>query len=117
MSLEATMKTLLGPLVSGRVYPDVTPDSPVFPLIVYQQVGGAAVEYLDETLPDKDHARMQVFIWSKTRLEASQIARSARIAILGAGLSAQTFAAPTSVHEAEMKLYGNRTDYGLWYTP
>lgn len=117
MSLETDLKTLLGPLVSGRVYPDVTPDSPVFPLIVYQQVGGKATEYLDATLPDRDHARMQVFVWSRTRVEASQLARAARLAILGAGMSAETYAAPTSIHNAEMKLYGNRTDYGLWYAP
>jgi hypothetical protein len=40
MSIEATLKTPLGPLVSGRCTPDTIPDNPVFPLIVYQQVGG-----------------------------------------------------------------------------
>ncbi|HUX23224.1 MAG TPA: DUF3168 domain-containing protein [Burkholderiales bacterium] len=117
MSLESTMLGLLGPLVSGRAYPDITPDSPTFPLIVYQQIGGKVTEFIDQTLPDKDHARVQVFVWSRTRLEASQIARAARLAILGGGLAAQTYSASTSIHNAEMKLYGSRTDYGLWYTP
>ena len=50
MSLEATLKTLLGPLVGGRCYPDTAPDGAAFPLIIYQQVGGEAVEFLDQTV-------------------------------------------------------------------
>ena len=79
MSLEGTLKSLLGPLVGGRCTPDTVEDEAdrirktgaAFPLIVYQQVGGTAVEYTDQTIPDKDHTRMQVVVWAKTRLEAS----------------------------------------------
>lgn len=117
MSLEATLKTLLGPLVGGRCYPDITPDGAALPLIVYQQVGGTATEYVDQTIPDKDHARMQVMVWSKSRLEASQIARAARAAIIGNNWPAQTYAAPVSLYEEDLKLYGSRCDYGLWYSP
>lgn len=117
MSLEGTLKTLLGPLVGGRCYPDITPDGAAFPLIVYQQVGGTATEYADQTIPDKDHARVQVMVWSKSRLEASQIARAARAAIIGNNWPAQTYAAPVSLYDEELKLYGSRTDFGVWYTP
>ena len=117
MSLEATIKTLLGPLVGGRLYADITPDNPTFPLIVYQQVGGRTTEYADQTIPDKEHARVQVMVWAKSRLEASQIARAARAAIIGNNWPAQTYAAPVSLYQEELKLYGSRTDYGVWYTP
>lgn len=117
MSLESTLKTLLGPLVGGRLYADITPDGAAFPLIVYQQVGGRAMEYADQTIPDKEHARVQVMVWAKSRLEASQIARTARAAIIGNNWPAQTYAAPVSLYQEELKLYGSRTDYGLWYTP
>lgn len=116
MSMEGDLKTALNALVGNRVYPDVTPANPAFPLIVYQQVGGDAVEFLEGTVASKDHARMQVFVWSKSRLEASSIARAARLAIVGT-LKGTTYAAPVSIYDDALKLYGNRTDYGIWYTP
>jgi len=117
MSLEVTLKALLGPLVGDRVHPDITPDNPAFPLIVYQQVGGQASEYVGKNLPGHDHARMQVVVWSRTRLEATTLARAARAAIIGSILVAQTYAAPVSLYDETLKLYGSRTDYGIWYLP
>lgn len=117
MSIEATLKSLLGPLVGNRVHPDVTPDSPTFPLIVYQQVGGQVAEYLEGKVGDKDHARMQIVVWAKTRIEASAIARQVRVALVEGTTVATTYGAPVSLYEEALKLYGNRTDYGLWYTP
>jgi hypothetical protein len=117
MSLEAALKTLLGPITAGRVYPDKTPPSPVWPLIVYQQVGGQAIDFAEKTLPDHDHSRVQVFIWAKTRLEASSLARQVRAAIIGSDLTAQTYAAPVSQYQEELDIYGSRTDYGIWYLP
>lgn len=117
MSLEASLFGLLGALVGGRCYPDVIPDNPTFPLIVYQQVGGVAVDFMDQTAADKDNARMQVWVWSKTRTEASDIARQARAAILASALQVKTLAAPVSTFDEPMKLYGARTDYSIWYAP
>lgn len=117
MSLEGDIYAALGSLVSNRVYPDVTPDSPVFPLMIYQQVGGEAFEFLEHTIPSKHHARIQVMVWAKTRLEASALARSARTALVTGSLKANTYGAPVSIYDATMKLYGNRTDYGIWFTP
>lgn len=117
MALEADVVAALTGLVAGRVYPDVTPDNPTFPLIVYQQVGGKAVEYLEGAVADKDHARVQVIVWAKTRLQASQIARQARVALVEGTTKATTYAAPVSLYEDALKLYGNRTDFGIWYSP
>lgn len=117
MTMEATLFGLLGPLVGSRCYPDIIPDNPSFPLIVYQQVGGVVVEYLDQTISDKDNARMQVWVWAKTRTEARDIARQARTAIIGSVLQAKTLAAPISTYDEAMKLYGSRTDFSLWYAP
>jgi len=117
MSLEADLKALLGPLVGNRVYPDVTPEDPKYPLIVYQQVGGDVVEFVEGKVADKDHARMRVHVWAKTRLQATQIARQVRVAIVEGVLKGSTYGAPVSLHEDMLKIYGNRTDYGIWYTP
>ena len=117
MSLEATLKSLLGPVVSGRCYPDTVPDNPVFPLIVYQGVGGVAVEYVEQVIADKENSRVQVWVWSKSRPEASTVARQARAAIIGSALQANTLAAPVSTYDEAMKLYGARADFSIWYTP
>lgn len=117
MSLEAQLVAVLGPLVSGRVYPDTPPDAPTFPCIVYQQVGGQAVEYLEGKVADQDHARVQVVVWAKTRLQASQIARQARVALVEGSLKATTYGAPVSLYEEALKLYGARTDFSIWYAP
>ena len=116
MSIEASIQSALGSLVGNRVYPDVTPDNPVFPLIVYQQVGGVVINPMDGSDPNLDNARMQVVVWSKTRLEASGIARAARIA-MASTLDSTAFAAPVSLYEETLKLYGSRADYSLWYSP
>lgn len=117
MSLESDIKSLLASLAGGRIYPDTMPDKPTFPCIVYQQVGGKAVEYVAGKVANKDNARLQVMVWSKTRLEASTIARAARVLIVEGAMKGKTYAAPVSLYEEPLKLYGNRTDYSVWYTP
>lgn len=117
MSLESELVTALAGVSGGRIYPDTTPDEPTFPLIVYQQVGGKASEYVDQSLPDHDHARMQLVTWSKTRLEASTIARQAREAILAHDWPAQTYGAVTALHDDVLKLYGARQQFGIYYLP
>jgi hypothetical protein len=117
MSLEASLKTLLASITAGGVHPDKTPPNPVFPLIIYQQVGGQAIDFGEKVLPDHDHARVQILVWARTRLEASSIARQVRAAIIGSPLAAETYAAPVSQYQEELDIYGNRTDYGIWYEP
>lgn len=116
MSLESDLKGALNSLVSSRVYPDVTPDSPVFPLIVYQGVSTLVAEYLESQIANKDNCRVQVWVWSKTRLEASSIARLARVALV-TGLKATTYPGSAWEYNETLKLYGNRTDYSVWYAP
>lgn len=60
--------------MGGRCYPDVSPDGAARQLIIYQQVGGKAVDYVEAKVADKDNARVQVHVWSNSRLEASSIA-------------------------------------------
>lgn len=115
--IENDLKTALAGVAGGRCYPDTAPDNPVLPLLVYQQVGGKAYDYADQSLPDHDHARMQVVAWAKTPLEASQTMRAARVAILAAIKPAQTYAAAIALYDENLKLYGMRQDFGLWFVP
>lgn len=120
MSLEANLYSALTGLVDGRVYPDDTAGAPVplvYPLILFQQVGGQAYEYVDQSMPDHEHARVQVVVWAKTRLEASTLARQARSAILTAIKPAETYGAAVSLRDQELSLYGSRQDFGIWHLP
>jgi hypothetical protein len=116
MGIEASMKTALAAIAGGRTYPDTTPDTPTFPLNVYQQVGGAVINQLEGGDPGKDNARVQVVTWSRTRLEASSVARAVRLA-LSSSLNATMMGAPVSLYDITTKLYGARADFSIWYTP
>ncbi|HET7592921.1 MAG TPA: DUF3168 domain-containing protein [Rhodanobacteraceae bacterium] len=117
MSLEASLFTILSPLVSGNVYPDITPEPPVFPCIIYQQVGGKALDYADKTLPANDNARVQVLVWAKTRLEASTLIRQVRVALMASTLNVRTVAAAISQYHEYLALYGARQDFDIDYPP
>lgn len=116
MALEASIKTALASIAGGRIYPDTTPDKPVFPCVVYQQVGGEVLNPLEGGDPGKDHARVQFWVFAKTRLEASSVARDVRLALVNS-LNAYAYSAPVSTYDDALNLYGARTDFGVWYSP
>lgn len=115
MSLEATITALLEGLVDGRLYPDVGPDTSVYPFITYQQVGGRSLQYLEKTLPGHEHARLQVNVWAKTRLEANQLARAVAHALVQSPMPCETYGAFAAIYEPAIKKYGTRQDFGLWH--
>lgn len=117
MSFEASIFSLLSPLVGGRCYPDMARDLTTLPLLVYQEVGGSVVEFLDQTIGNLENARLQVIVWSRTRLEADAIIRQVRAAIIGSTMPATTLAAPTWLADEPLKLRGARQDFSIWYTP
>ncbi len=117
MSPEATVYALLSPLVGGRCYPDKSPSGTVFPLIIYQQVGGVAIDYFEGKVADKDNARIQVNVWAKTRKEASQLARSARVALVEGYAKATTMGAAVALYNDDMEMCGTRQDFSVWGAP
>jgi hypothetical protein len=115
MSFEGDFHSLLESFAGGRVYPDVTPAAPDYPLIVYQQVGGSAKWYVEKAQRDKDHARIQVYVWSRTRLESNAIARQVEAAICASEFAAEPYGAFTALYEQNLNLYGTRQDFGIWH--
>lgn len=120
MTIEADIKTALSGVAGGRVYPDTTDGVPtplVYPLVIYQQTGGDVLNPLECTDPNLDHARVQFWVWSKSRLTTSSVARQVRVALTTGSLKAYAYSAPVSEYNDTLKLYGARCDYGIWYTP
>lgn len=115
MSAEAAIVPLLTGLVSGRIYPDVAPSGALLPRIVYQQVGGQNITWLEGTLPDKENARMQVVCWASTRLAAINLMKQAEAAILAAPvIQAEAIGARISGFEQDTNLYSSQQDFSIW---
>jgi hypothetical protein len=117
MSAEAAIVPLLTGLVSGRIYPDVAPSGALLPRIVYQQVGGKNIKYMEGTLPDKENARMQIVCWAATRLAAISLMKQVEAAILAAPvIQAEAIGARISGFEQDTNLYSSQQDFSIWTT-
>ncbi len=76
--LSAT--TAVTALVSTRIYPDVLPDSPVYPAITYHQISGSS-ERGAIVDPVMLMSMMQITCWAKSRNQARAIADQVRKAM------------------------------------
>jgi hypothetical protein len=115
MSIDTLIVAALSPLVAGRVYPDVAPDTPVLPYIVYQQVGGEGLVFLEGTLPDHEGCRIQLATWGTRRLDVTALAKLAEEALIDApDLQTEPLGGRVSDHEPETKRYGARQDFMVW---
>lgn len=115
MTIEVRIFQALETLVGGRVYPDVAPDGVERPYIVYQQVGGAALNFLDNAMPPARNGRIQVCSWAVGRIEASSLIEQVESALRSAsGLQVDVLAAPVSAFDDVTKLRGSRQDFSIW---
>ncbi len=113
--VESDIFSALSPLVSGRVYPDVAPAGTAKPYMIYQQIGGRADQYLDNTLPSRKNGRFQISIWGVTRASVSALALSAEQALVASiPFQAAPIGAPASDYEPDTLLYGSRQDFSIW---
>jgi hypothetical protein len=123
MSIESSLLSLLKaiPAVAGgavaRVYPNVTPDNPTFPLIVYQVVGGQAIDFMDRTLPESENYRVQVSCWAKSADDVRALSLAVRKLIIEDGdqfESAQTLGQAVNDYQDAQKICGTRQDFSIW---
>jgi hypothetical protein len=114
MSLETDLVDLLK-LQCPRVFPDVAPYGTARPYITWQQVGGDPVNYVDNTVPDKRNALMQINCWATTRLEANALALQVEAAlIVSTALQARPQSALVASHEEDTDLRGVMQDFTIW---
>lgn len=119
MSLEGDIYSALSSLVSGRVFPDLAPHETAVPYITYQQIGGAAENFLEATFVGKRNSRVQINCWASTRLAANDLARDAEEALIESDLKAYVLGAfgnfaPPDPGDAEQH-YGTHQDFSVWY--
>lgn len=115
MTLEADMLAALNPLVGSRVYPDVAEEDSALPRLVYQQIGGRAINYVGDEIPSQENARMQLTAWARTRAEAKRLIKDVEVALLqAAGLQVEVVGASFSGYEEDTKLYSSSQDFSIW---
>ena len=97
MTVESDLFSTLKALVTNRVFPDLAPLNTPRPFIVYSQVGGQAIAYLENTMPDKKHGRFQIDVYADTRAACAAVALQVEMVMTAAtAFQARALSAPTS---------------------
>jgi hypothetical protein len=116
VTIEAKLFTVLGPLASNRVYPDIAPENTTLPYVTYQQIGGQAIQYLENTRPVQRRTSFQINVWAATRVAAAALAEQIATALLAdVELATAIDGEPTARFEEETGLRGTMQDFTFFY--
>lgn len=117
MTFEEKLFVVLAALAPGAVYRLVTPDSGSIgnPFIIYQQISGQAEWYLDQSLPQHRHHRVQINCWGSDAQLVLSLRHQVEKAIAAADWPAQPYDNHTDLYIPESKLYGTRQQFGIWH--
>lgn len=114
MTLEEQLTALLR-TVCPRVYCDFAPTDTARPYLTFQQIGGESPTFIDNTVPSKENAEVQVNVWSDSRLEAKATIKQIETALIEAtAVQARPVSASRSDFDADMKRYGATQDFSIW---
>lgn len=114
MSLEAQLTAALQALCP-QVFPDEAPTATALPYVIYQQIGGPALVYLEGTLPPERAAVMQITVWHGTRLGATQLMLDIEATLCAApGFTATTQAALQAAPSDDPAVRGAMQDFEIW---
>lgn len=115
MTVEVIVYAAIKSLVANRAYPDTAPINAVRPYITYQKVGGESINFMDQTIPDKSNARVQINVWAETRGTAALLAKQVEQAMrVTTELQTTVLGQPISTFEPDTLLYGTRQDFSVW---
>lgn len=81
MSFEAAMRNVLEAVVPAA-FPDEAPPRQPLPYAVWQQIGGRAIAYVDDSVADAENPFVQVTVWASTRIEANALMRRIEAAMI-----------------------------------
>ncbi|GGX32797.1 hypothetical protein GCM10007242_44690 [Pigmentiphaga litoralis] len=116
MAVEQDIIAAVGPLVGGRLFPDVAPPGTQEPYATFQQIGGQSLAFLESKLPDLANGRFQLNVWSRHRSEASTIARQIeRVMVESPVLRAEALGGLMARYESATQQYGAQQDFSIWF--
>lgn len=112
MTIEDRVIAALESLVGGRVCADMAEEGTELPYIVFQNVGGQPLGFLDGSAPDKEFARVQVSVWCATRTEASALGKLVEDTLrVTTSLRTDVITGRAAVLDEETQLRGTRQDF------
>jgi hypothetical protein len=112
MTIEATIQSVLGALVTGRCYPMIAPDKTVKPYVVYQVISNVPEVTLDG-VTDTENRRVQVDIYDRSY----GAVKTLELAVKAAMEAATFINIPLSsreTYETDTQLYRVSIDYSIW---
>lgn len=116
MTVETIIYDALKNLVGNRVFPDFAPISTARPYIVYQSIGGSAINFLNQANPGKKNMRLQINVWTETRLEAASLSIQIESAVRQiSSLQPTVLGAPMTRYDPDTELRGTQQDFSVWY--
>ena len=108
--------------ITTRVYPNFIPQSPTWPLIVYQKVSGLRDQALSGPT-GKAHPRFQMESWDKTYDEAKSLANAVRVALDGGTftkgavtIGGVVLQSEWDAYEPDVKCHRIMMDFNFWHT-
>jgi hypothetical protein len=114
MTLEEKLTALLR-TICPRSYCDFAPTDTLRPYVTYQQIGGEALTFMDNAVPSKENAEIQVNVWSDSRLEAKSLIKQIEAALIQTiDMQARPVSASRADFDADMKWYGASQDFTIW---
>jgi len=115
MTVHVEVRDALRGLAGDRIFPLMADENTATPYIVYQVVGGDAQEYISGEKPQKKQRRVQVRVWSKSTIEAAQIAEQVEDALRAAvHLQPEVLTIPADTYDEATRYRGTMQDFYLF---
>ena len=112
MTIEATIQSALGTLVSGRCYPLIAPDSVAKPYIIYQIISDVQFNDLDG-FAGLSQKRCQIDVYHTSYGAVKTLAASIKTSMATA-LSQSVHLSSRDLHETDTQLYRISMDFSVW---
>jgi len=109
-------------LVGARIWPDIVPQDPSYPLITYARSNDERESTFDEGQTDHVGADFQIDSWGETRGAAIELAATVRAALLNYGgdmgatrIDQVRLSSQLDIYEHEVGAYRRTQIWTLWY--
>lgn len=114
MSLETALFSALQ-AQCPRVFPDEAPYDTPRPYVIWQQIGGDPLSYVEGTVPNQRNAHIQIEVWDETRLQANALMLQIEAALMSApAFQASPLGALSATIDDGTDRRGAQQDFSIW---
>lgn len=113
MTIQESIVTALAAVAGGRTYPNVAPDVPTTPYIVYSRVSGVPETMLDGTAP-LENSRFQLDCYEKSYAALQTLVAAVKAALAAASFK-NVLLLEQDLYEQQTKMHRAVLDYSIWH--